>query len=91
VKTKTREEIRIETRELKRTAKTDGCYNPFNLCNPEVQRRLEEHFVEVETVKQWIQNRIAWLKDTADGGTPPYADLRVEELEGLSKELEAES
>ena len=42
---KTREEIRIETRELKRTEETNGCYNPFNIVHQEVQRRLKEKWI----------------------------------------------
>lgn len=47
---KTREEIRIETRELKRTEETDGCYNPFNIVHPEVQRRLKEKWIPEDAV-----------------------------------------
>lgn len=49
-KAKTREEIRVETRELKRTYDTDGTYNPFNIVNPEVQRRLNGKWVSLEDV-----------------------------------------
>lgn len=40
------------------------------------------------SLKQKIRDRITWLNDKADGGTPPYADLRVEELESVMKWLD---
>lgn len=39
-------------------------------------------------MKQKIQDRISWLKDTADDGTPPYADLRIEELKVVLKQID---
>ena len=35
------------------------------------------------SLKQKILDRIVWLRDTANSGTPPCADLRVEELKNV--------
>jgi len=43
----------------------------------------ETKWANLEDLTDTINSRIMWLKDTAPNGTPPYADLRVEELENI--------
>lgn len=41
-----------------------------------------------DEAKQLILDRIEWLKNKADGDTPPSADLRIEELKQVLEMFE---
>jgi hypothetical protein len=44
-------------------------------------------WVSLAELVQQIENRISWLKIQGDGGTPPYAELRIEELQNILKSV----
>lgn len=92
---KTREEIRIETRELKRTEETNGCYNPFNIVHQEVQRRLKEKWIPDPVVLPLIvdlQEKLQSKREAVESLADKFnkTNEAKAELEGRLKETEKE-